>query len=161
MTEKLITTERLCALARINRWGGWVRRDYSVLEHEVIGALTLRHFGHPYAAFLLHDHEESEFGDIVKPVKELCASTAYRIAVEDFDARLWAETGVRPDGGWMDEYMAHAEHLTVAIRGDRKFDNVEPCLIVSYAANLIRSGAYADRLVCVNKWKDLWHGNAV
>ena len=159
--KNLITDDRLWALARINRWGGWVHRDYSVLEHEVVGAVTLRHFGYPYAAFLLHDHEESDFGDIIAPVKAICMTTAYRLKVEDFNTRLHQETGVEPDGGWMDAYMAHAEHLTVAIRGDRKFDGVEPCLIVKFAASLIRNGGYADRKVCVDKWKELWHGNAV
>ena len=154
----LITDDRLWALARINRWGGWVNRDFSVLEHEVVGALTLQRFGHPYSGFLIHDHEESEFGDIISPVKYMCTTTTYSLAVEDFNQRLWAETSVRPDGGLMDGYMAHAEHLTVAIRGDRKYDEVEPSLIVKFAANLIRSKAYADRLSCVNKWKELWYG---
>lgn len=159
--KNLITDDRLWALARINRWGGWVHRDYSVLEHTVIGALTLRHFGHPYAAFLLHDHEESEYGDVLKPVKDLFASTAYHLVVDHYNMVLEQETGVKPDGGWMDGYMSHAEHLTVAIRGDRKFDGVEPCLIVKFAASLIRNRAYADRKVCVNKWKELWHGYIV
>lgn len=115
----LLTNDRLMALSRINRWGGWVKWDYSVLMHTVIGAERLQREGLPHKPFLLHDFEESEFSDVISPTKDLIPpGSVYYTRVARFNQRLYEETGMRPDGGEMDVDMAHAEHLSVASKGD-------------------------------------------
>lgn len=161
MTNSLITDDRLRALSRINRWGGWVTRDFSVLEHEVIGAMILRSKGEPYKPFLIHDHEESEFGDIIAPVKAICSTTTYLLRVDEFNTRLIRETGIVPDGGWMDQCMAHAEHLTVAVRGDPKFNDMPLTNEVRQAVMMINGMRFAGKKNCIKMWKRLWYGDSV
>lgn len=123
MSCDILTDGRVRALARINRFAGWVARDYSVLEHSVIGALVLREFGHPVEevkAFLLHDFEESEFGDIITPVKSKWMKLGYRWAVRRFNEKLTLETDVRlsyASTGRMDAVMTQAEMRTVWTKG--------------------------------------------
>lgn len=156
----LLTNDRLMALSRINRWGGWVKWDYSVLMHTVIGAERLQREGLPHKPFLLHDFEESEFGDVISPTKDLIPpGSVYHTRVARFNQRLFEETGVAPEGGQMDVDMAHAEHLSVAIKGDP----------LSYAGRPVseRVGDLRDSIEilrgdfnhesCVGAWWDLWN----
>lgn len=154
---KLLCDERLAVLGRINRWGGWVYRNYSVLEHTVIGGVLLDRKGIDPRPFLLHDFEESEFGDIIAPVKAwIPANGEYHIQVFEFNRRLQHETGVVPDGGKMDEVMAHAEHLKVAIRGDRRFD-AEPLSVQKIGAcDLIDACEYALTPAAIRRFNQLW-----
>lgn len=153
----LITNDRLEALSRINRWGGWVKWDYSVLDHTIIGAIQLKSEGLPYKPFLLHDFEESEFGDVISPVKDLIPpGSVYHTRVARFNQRLVDETGVIPDGGDMDIDMAHAEHLTVAIRGDKKFDARPITPRVAELVKWIERSIYM-RGQAMTQWWKLWN----
>lgn len=154
---KLLCDERLAVLGRINRWGGWVHRNYSVLEHTVIGGVLLDRKGIDPRPFLLHDLEESEFGDIIAPVKALIPSDSeYHIQVFEFNCRLTHETGVTPMGGMMDQVMAHAEHLTVAIRGDRRFDAEPTSPQVDEARDLINCGTYDNTPTAIRCFNRIW-----
>jgi hypothetical protein len=153
----LITEDRLRALAMINRWGGWVKRPYSVLEHTVTGARQLRDEGLPWKEFLLHDLEESEFGDIITPVKDLIPpGSIYYTRVARFNHKLHVETGIWPDGGDMDVDMAHAEHLTVAVKGDPKYDARPMTDRVKRLCAEIIMPPIGDEF-WVNEWLRLWH----
>ncbi len=157
---KLLTNERLHAASMINRWGGWVKRPYSILEHSVIGAaIAQEYFDADPRPFLLHDLHETEIvGDVPTPHKPLYLNSQYHVAVEDFDNRLWAETGVSPDHPVtteVDRIMAAAEHFEVAVRGDPKYDSMTGHLDVQFARHLINSCAYAGSHTITSFW-ELW-----
>lgn len=122
----LLTNDRLRALHNINRWGGWLKRPYSVLEHTLIGAKFMVAQGQDPKPFLLHDMEETEFGDLVAPNKRRYTNGTYRFDVDRWVDRLCAEAGIHSselnnmDVKTTDHMMAHAEHLVVASRGDPK-----------------------------------------
>ena len=162
----LLTNERLYALHNINRWGGWLHRPYGVLEHTVIGAELLHRNGKNCRAFLLHDMEESEFGDITTPNKAKYTNGRYAYAVDRWNAELCAETDVNihhlhsDDVNYMDYVMAHAEHLTVATRGHpAKYDHLEINVDVRRAERLIQSTLYADRVRAAAKFRELFNAS--
>ena len=121
----LLTRERVEALNRINRFAGWTNRDYSVLEHSVIGARltpnrTLQ------KAFLLHDLHESAFGgDIITPIKQKYMVPQFHIDVEAWDRDLAVETRVpfsAIDGEqvhMLDATMLAAETRTIYVGRNR------------------------------------------
>lgn len=110
----------------INRWNGWLWRPYSVLEHSVIGAHVLARRGYrvrDVLGFLLHDYEESEFGDIATPMKERHVNSTYRADVFRFNVTLCREVHLALGDlssdlvTVIDSHMAWAEHHTVAVVG--------------------------------------------
>ena len=168
----LLTRERVEALARINRYTGWTTRPYSVLEHSVIGAKltpnrTLQ------KAFLLHDMEESAFGDIISPVKRKYMSADYFMAVEAWVRDLAVETKVpysAIDGEQvhhLDRVMLAAEKATVyaglnRMTGDASLvlDAEIPTggyMLCDWAKQVIRSGAYAGDNAITAFWQ-MWGG---
>lgn len=162
----LLTNERLHALHNINRWGGWLYRPYGVLEHSVIGAQLLHEKGKDCRPFLLHDMEESEFGDITTPNKVKYTNGRYAREVDLWNADLCAEVGIHPsdlhsdDVNYVDYVMAHAEHLTVATRGDpAKYDHLEVNVDVNHAVRLIESTLYADRVRAAAKFWELFNAS--
>ena len=123
----LLTNERLRALHNVNRWGGWLLRPYSVLEHTLIGADMLEAKGETSSIrpFLLHDMEESEFlGDVRTHHKAKYLTAKYNYDVERWKQAMCLEAGIylsELSGGWVkyaDHSMLYAEHLTVAAPGD-------------------------------------------
>lgn len=162
----LLTNERLCALHNVNRWGGWLHRPYGVLEHTVIGAELLHRNGRNCRAFLLHDMEESEFGDITTPNKSRYTNGRYSHDVDLWNATLCAETDVNvhdlhcAEVNYMDYVMAHAEHLTVATRGDPdKYDHLEVNTDVNRAMHLIGLALYSDRVRAAAKFLELFNAS--
>lgn len=108
----LLTRERVVALSRLNRYCGWTTRPFSVLEHSVIGAKltpnrTLQ------KAFLLHDFEESAFGDIISPVKREYMPAAYYMDVEAWVRDLAVETKV-PYSAIDGEQVHHLDRVMLA-----------------------------------------------
>jgi hypothetical protein len=125
----LLTRDRLEAAANINRWRGWTKRPYSILEHQLIGAqvmLDVMDTDRELARlFLLHDmHETEVIGDVPTPDKKLYCNTMFDIACEDFDMRLateldlparwWSEQSVK----WMDRQMLLCENDHMSTRRD-------------------------------------------
>lgn len=156
---KLLTEDRLNVLHRLPRWCGWTRWHYSVLDHSVIGGLWLDKQEKDPRPFLLHDFEESEFGDVISPVKKHIPATSwYFEMVDQFDRQLLRETGVDPDGGQLDEMMTHAEHLAVAVRGDPKYDRVPIKTEVAELVDLIKwtTEPSTVRMDPVYTFKYLW-----
>lgn len=94
----LLTSERIRAASRINRFRGWTRRNYSILEHQVIGALLMSERGdtdEAIRAFLVHDLHETEFvGDIPTPDKARYMPESYYRDVAEWDLRLCDEIGL-------------------------------------------------------------------
>lgn len=163
----LLTTERLYALHNVNRWGGWLHRPYGVLEHTVIGAQLLRDTDKDCRPFLLHDMEESEFGDITTPNKAKYTNGRYNREVDRWNAELCAETGVNvhhlhsDDVNYTDYVMAHAEHLTVATRGHpEKYDHLRINPDVSRACTLIVGKVYADPIRAVAHFWELFNASS-
>lgn len=162
----VVTRGRTEALAKVNRWGGWTTRPYSVLEHSVIGASVLLQDGEALMAlvFLLHDYEEAEFGDIITPIKRLYMNTDYDLAVERFNIHLFDQAGVdamlvrHPVVKRMDEEMVWAEHHTIATRGDPRFDGTYPDTVTSiHARDLIESEVFARSEDAIRKFWELYH----
>ncbi len=163
---KVLTNERLHALHNVNRWGGWLHRPYGVLEHTVIGAELLHRNGRNCRAFLMHDMEESEFGDITTPNKSRYTNGRYARDVDAWNAVLCAETDVNihhlhsAEVNYMDYVMAHAEHLTVATRGDdAKYDHLEINTDVNRACLEIESAVYADFVRAAAKFWELFNAS--
>lgn len=111
----------------INRWNGWLHRPYSVLEHSVVGAgamLAHNHGARAVLSFLLHDFEESEFGDWPAPAKALHTTDDYRADVAEFNLYLARSVGLEPHDfespavKQVDHAMAWAESHSVALLGD-------------------------------------------
>lgn len=119
----LLTRERIEALGRTSRFAGWTWRNYSVLEHSVIGARVLADTGESamvQKAFLLHDLHETEFGgDITSPIKRKYMPAAYHRDVDVWDMNLCLETGTHymifcgREVHSMDALMVAAESHTV------------------------------------------------
>ncbi len=97
------------ALSLICRYGGHVRRFYSVAEHsnllaryffdrQMMGAARLA---------LIHDAPEAYVGDTIRPIKRSLWSDA---GLGDIEARVWEAIGTRLGwsavGWWNDEDMA-------------------------------------------------------
>ena len=168
----LLTRDRVQALSRIHRYVGWTTRPYSVLEHSVIGAKltpnrTLQ------KAFLLHDMEESAFGDIISPVKRKYMPEAYFMDVEAWVRNLAAETSVpysAIDGEqvhFFDRVMLAAEKSTIYAGLNRMTG--EPTMVLEaeiptggyalcdWAKQVIKSEAYAGDNA-INAFWQMWSG---
>lgn len=121
---RLVNDKSLHALHHINRWGGWVKRPYSVLEHSILGAELLVAKGEDPRPFLLHDFEEVAFGDQVTHNKRRYMNARYHYDVDQWNAKMCAEQGITPSDlhsssvKYVDHVMLHAEHLSVALIGD-------------------------------------------
>ena len=168
----LLTRERVVALSRLNRYCGWTTRPFSVLEHSVIGAKltpnrTLQ------KAFLLHDFEESAFGDIISPVKHKYMVPQYHIDVEEWVRNLAVETKVpysAIDGEQvhhLDRVMLVAEKATIYAGLNRMTGDGTLVLkaevpnggeaLVEWAKHLIESQAYAGENAITAFWQ-IWSG---
>ena len=130
----LITQRRVAALGHICRYNGWVDRMYSVLEHTTIGVTVLRNEGARESVqktFLLHDFEDTEFGDIVRPVKKKYMNGQYAKDVTAWNLQLHRGHGFAPSASDylecddMDNRMIAAELKTVARVGDPEHPYVE------------------------------------
>lgn len=168
----LLTRERVQALARINRYTGWTTRPYSVLEHSVIGAKLVPP-GVVQRAFLLHDMEESAFGDIISPVKRKYMSPEYHADVETWVRDLAAETKIpysAIDGEQihhLDRVMLAAEKSTVYAGLNRMTGDASLVLeadipaggyeLCDWAKQIIKSGAYAGDQAITAFWQ-MWGG---
>jgi hypothetical protein len=125
-TDTILTRDRIEALNKINRYNGWLKRDYSVLEHTLVGVkqMSIRKESHrDQMGFLLHDVEETEFGDIIRPVKNQFLGADYHAAVRDWNTKLVKEVGTEHVTLYnlrshavnkMDDDMIAAELVTVA-----------------------------------------------
>ncbi len=146
----IITDERTRALANICRFNGHVKRHYSVLEHTVIGVFTMDHMREPKSlqrAFLLHDYEESVFGDIVRPVKEKYMLASYRWRVRDFN-RMMCDSLTPPMDhttlsgeavSTYDNHMLAAELASVATVTDPKYPFDKNSAAQQFARKMIRT----------------------
>lgn len=125
----LLTRERLEAAAHINRWRGWTKRPYSILEHQLIGAQVMSYLVFPTTidirSFLVHDlHETEVIGDVPTPDKKRYCNTLFDMACEDFDMRLGAELNLPPmwwrndPVKWMDKQMLLVENQILSTRPD-------------------------------------------
>jgi hypothetical protein len=161
---KLLTRNRIEALAKINRYAGWTTRPFSVLEHSVIGAkLTpnrvLRN------AFLLHDMHETEFGgDITSPVKRKYISAQYHLDVKTWDLDLAVETHVpysAIDGDevhYIDALMLAAETRSICAKKDFVAEiPVGGYMLCDLAKEIIKSEAYAGDNAITAFWQ-MWVG---
>lgn len=120
---------RIIAAGNINRWRGWTRRPYSILEHMVIGTRVLHRLGAPKEAqilFLIHDmHETEVIGDVPTPDKRKYCNELFHIDCQTFDAGLMdrykVPLGHVTTGHWMmceemDRDMSIVEHAMIATR---------------------------------------------
>ena len=164
MEPIILTHERIAALSRINRYNGWVNRDYSVLEHSVIGALTLREMGESrmvQRAFLLHDLEETEFTDMIRPHKQKYMNDKYTKDVRAWVRNLSIETGVPVHviEGWavarMDDMMCMCE-MPVVYTGDRRHTPYIKSQQAEIASDMIKSAVYMGGVAREQFWK-MWY----
>lgn len=85
------------ALSHICRYGGHVRRFYSVAEHSVMVASQARRtYGSSPLTLsaLLHDSAEAYLGDIPRPLKRLEAFRPYQYAEEQVEAAIEEHFGL-------------------------------------------------------------------
>lgn len=88
--------DRARVLMKICRFAGRTKRFYSVLEHTVLGVEVMENLGYSHddrKAFLYHDFEESEFGDIIRPVKRLLPPS-YHAMVARWNESFAATVGI-------------------------------------------------------------------
>lgn len=161
----MITRHHIDALANINRFNGWTTRPYSVLEHTVIGVKFALETGMSEVAakaFMLHDLEESVFGDVVRPLKSKYMNEGYFAAVGNWERRLekWVDlphvlTAHHSDVKYIDDAMLAAELHTVATVTDEDYpyDNIEHEAI----ANMIQSESFRG-LRAIDAFDHLWFG---
>lgn len=158
----LLTHNRIVAASRICRFNGWTNRHYSILEHSVIGANVLREMGFGrdvQKAFLLHDIEETEFTDIVTPLKERFMTANYQAAVHQWEFDLCVEVGL-PDGmsclhsedvKFMDTVMLSVESHTVSTMEWRGY--VEDCPEADIANRMILSREFKGKHAVAEFWR--------
>jgi hypothetical protein len=162
----LITKSHIEALSNINRFNGWTRRPYSVLEHTVIGthcALRTGMSENVAKAFMLHDMEEAVFGDIIRPIKKRLMNDAYFEEVDSWTQRLTEWVGCDAAASCLtsiavktlDDDMLAAEIETVATISDpdHPFDEIRHYEI----AEMIRSEQYRGRRA-IDAFEHLWFG---
>lgn len=165
---RLLTLDRLQAAAHINRWRGWTKRPYSILEHQLIGAQAMMVMVHvrneDIRAFMVHDmHETEVIGDVPTPDKKLYCNTMFDIACENFDTKLGAELDLGPmwwrkePVKWMDKHMLLVENQIMSTRPDP--DLISPPM--NQVSRTIRDGLSAPRDKttpgCVTQhWLQLW-----
>jgi len=120
---QIITENRIIAASHINRWRGWLKRPFSILDHMVIGAEMLRYVGRPdhvVKKFLVHDMHETQFmGDITTPDKARYCNSRYHRDVADFDFALGDEMGWSGDRWWLDSQVKAMDELM------KRIENVE------------------------------------
>lgn len=159
----LLTLDRVRAAANINRWRGWTKRPYSILEHQLIGAqVMLDVMGvdrELVRMFMVHDmHETEVVGDVPTPDKKLYCNTMFDIACENFDldlatelnfpARWWSETAVK----FMDRQMLLCENANMSTRQDPHIHAPEWTLVQKEIAKRLK---YPSPNV-VAAWLQLW-----
>lgn len=161
---RLLTLDRLQAAAHINRWRGWTKRPYSILEHQLIGAQAMMIMVHvrneDIRAFMVHDmHETEVIGDVPTPDKKLYCNTMFDIACENFDTKLGAELDLGPmwwrkePVKWMDRQMLLVENVEMSTRPDPELPKPEWTAV----QKLICERLVSDRhLVVVRQWLHLW-----
>lgn len=133
--EPIITLDRITAAANINRWRGWTKRPYSILEHMVIGTEAMEACGYPVSAqrmFLLHDMHETEIiGDVPTPDKRAYCNDTFHLDCEKFDADMYRLLGWSfTDADYMacryvDNQMLIVENRYIASRGDKTLPQVD------------------------------------
>lgn len=156
----LLTPARVQAAAYINRFNGWTNRRYSILEHMVIGTNVLREMGavpEVQKAFLIHDLEETDFTDIITPVKQRFMVPDYFKAVEAWERELCLEVGLpfafltHVDVKLMDTIMLACETHIVSTADWRGF--VEDCPEVDVANRMITSGEFQGKHAIKEFWR--------
>lgn len=157
----LLTKDRVRALANLNRWNGWTRRPYSVLEHSLIGFKVLRDMGYSREAqrgFLLHDLHETEFSEIITPVKQDFVTHEYHVAVAGWDDMLCRSlgelTGITrgEDVAHMDLVMRDAESVSVATapwKPHVEHADIETGVMIGRAVCEIRDSMFASPTAAV------------
>lgn len=157
----LLTPARIEQAANICRWQGRVKRHYSILEHSIVGAWTLRSHGYDVDAvrsFLLHDLEETEFvGDIPTPDKAIYMNSDYFRDVRVWENRLFIECGVKrnlPVIEMMDEVMAQAEYASVSLVPNES-PRTDP--MIRWCRVMID----ADEFGTPDQWWNLWNNSQI
>lgn len=129
MNTKIATRERFTALCRINRWGGWTKRPYSVGEHTAIGAWVANWFkfrDDSIHHWWMHDMHETEIvGDVTTPQKHLYMNEMYFTDVADFDRQLGLGLNFR-DGWWGDATIKRLDRKMLLVENDLIAVNPDP-----------------------------------
>lgn len=162
----MITRKHIEALANINRFNGWTKRPYSVLEHTVIGTKHALMSGESEAvakAFMLHDLEEAVFGDIVRPVKRVFMRDSYFREVDRWNRELTNWAGCEKTTSaltsiavkQLDDDMLAAELETIATLSDTgyPFDPIQHDGI----ASMIKSEMFRGKR-SIDAFDHLWFG---
>lgn len=112
------------ALSKICRFGGHVRKFYSVAQHCVLGALELeKRLPHgPCLAFLLHDASETYVQDIPRPLKHQEEMSEYR-KIEDRVSQVIYGKYCQPD--WL--CYGALKEMDNALLATEKRDLMAPC----------------------------------
>jgi hypothetical protein len=162
----LLTLDRLHAAANINRWRGWTKRPYSILEHQLIGAQVMLDVMSAdrqlVEQFMVHDmHETEVIGDVPTPDKKMYCNTMFDIACEDFDmtlgielnlpSRWWTDKSVK----WMDRQMLLCENDHMSTRPDPSLHAPDWTLIQGEIKKRLK---YPSPNV-VASWLQLWGRN--
>lgn len=159
----LLTLDRLQAAAHINRWRGWTKRPYSILEHQLIGAEAMMVMVHvrneDICAFMVHDmHETEVIGDVPTPDKKLYCNTMFDIACENFDTKLGAELGFDPmwwrnePVRWMDRQMLLVENQMISTRSDAGLESPP----MTHVSRMIRERLMSPHANVMALWLQLW-----
>lgn len=156
--REIITDDRIMALSNINRWRGYTNRQYSVLEHTVVGISVMHLQGHKYSKyqqrrFALHDIHESEFiGDVPAPDIVKYCNSDYHADVRAFDKKLLKAAGITkvahlscPESDVMDMTIRTAEH-EVLVPFDFGYRPTPGCQEHAAAVNFIKTGEYRGNL---------------
>jgi hypothetical protein len=162
---RLLTLDRLHAAAHINRWRGWTKRPYSILEHQLIGAQVMTYLVFPTTAeiraFMVHDmHETEVIGDVPTPDKKKYCNAVFDIDCQEFDNRLGVELGLASmwweskPVKWMDRQMLIVENAVMSTRPDTTLP-APPTSIVT-RETLVELNNTVHRLSLVDRWLHLW-----
>lgn len=160
----MITKQHIKAMAHINRFNGWTTRPYSVLEHTVIGTIHAMRTGEPEwvgRAFMLHDLHETEFGDIIRPVRYKYMNGAFATDVTEWDRRVAEWVGMKNADLYhkrvtvLDDDMLAAEIEAVATITDPEhmFDPIRHRDIATMITNETWRGNLA-----IDTFEHLWFG---
>jgi hypothetical protein len=165
-SKRVLDSDLIRALSFVNRWGGWLQRPFSVLEHSVIGTVAMiegRCEPLDCLGFLLHDVEEAVFGDRITPLKERHSAIQYWIDVEDFNRRLCTEVGISHrllssnEVKLTDYQCAAAESRSVAVRGDVALSCATLGQRGKAAERMIRHGDYGNSMTQRTAFWELYY----
>lgn len=98
--EQIRLTDIARALAMSCRFGGHVRRFYSVAEHSVVVANLLGERGFSVETRrigLLHDAAEAYIGDLISPMKRALLALGGREGIDELELRWCRAIGTRFD----------------------------------------------------------------